>query len=505
MKKVLDKPQKVLHYTIVGLSKSVPYKMKVIIKNLFFSLIFLLLIGPLFIQKANAASLISVSDTLTTSRPSAAAPLSANLAANSGQAQIFDNGSFFLASDSAVIYPDTGETAAPAVNVASMSATGVPSSTNRIVYFTNTFTQSRHQGDVLITNVTAKHTIKFTTVSTIPVNGYIVITFPGAAQNTASPSATGFSFNNLANTNVTFSGGGVNCTGTNLTVSAPTITCHTSAQVNGGSTITATVGSNTPQLINPAKTPNNPAGTADAWKVTIQTQDNNQVNLDYAALRVGTIEAVTVQALVEPTITFTIAGIPDNTTFNSVNASCALNGGNDKTNSGIGASATNVNLGLLNSGNINASGQTLTVSTNGSSGYAITATSSGHFINPASGFFLTDANGGSLTANDTPVPGGITAGTADFGISPCGSHVPTSSPTYGGASGVVFNGASASTALFTNPWNTGTNSYYATITSYTGGPVSNDQTVIRYAAAVSGTTPAGVYTTTISYVATATF
>ena len=491
--------------------------MKVVIKNLFYALIFFLLTGAFFVQKANAASLLNVSDTLSTSRPSAAAPLSAAFTANSGQAQIFDNGSFFLASDSAIMYPDTGETAAAAVNVASMSATGVPSATNRVVYFTSTFAQNRHPGDALIANVTSTHQIKFTTVSSIPASGTIVLTFPGAGSNAASPSATGFSFNGMTTTNPTDvkcfptascnNGSSISVTGSN------TITLTTSGIIAGGTVVYVNIGCTAaaagpctafaPRLINPTKTA--AAGTADAWKITIQTKDNNGVNLDYGALRAATIEAVTVQALVEPTITFTIAGIADNTTFNSVNGSCALNGGSDKTNSGIGATATNVNLGLLNNGNINTSGQTLTVSTNGSAGYAITSTSSGHFINPATGFFLTDANGGNLTANDAPAPAGITAGTPDFGISPCGSHVPTSSPTYGGASGIVFNGVSASTALFTNPWNTGTNGFYATVASYSGGPVSSDQTVVRYGASVSGTTPAGVYTTVISYVATATF
>ena len=492
--------------------------MKVVIKNLFFVFIFLLLIGPFFVQKAHAASLLNVSDTLTTSRPSAAAPLSAvnGVASGVGQAQIFDNGSFFLASDSAVILKDAAnETSDVGLKVASMSATGVPTATNRIVYFSNTTSSAHHQGVALVAPVTSTHQIKFTTVSSIPTNGTIVITFPGSGSNTASPSATGFSFNGEAATPtdvICFPTSA--CSNGKASNQSNTFTLTAGSTIAGGTVIYINIGCTTaasgpctafaPRLINPTKSA--AAGTADAWKITIQTNDNNGVNLDYGALRAGTIEAVTVQALVEPTITFTIAGIADNTTFNSVNGSCALNGGNDKTNSGIAATATNVNLGLLNNGNINASGQTLTVSTNGSAGYAITATSSGHFINPASGFWLPDANGGNgLTANDAPAPAGITAGTPDFGISPCGSHVPTSSPTYGGAAGVVFNGVSASTALFTNPWNTGTNGFYSTITSYTGGPVSNDQTVVRYGATVSGTTPAGVYTTVISYVATATF
>ena len=471
--------------------------MGIILKRFVYCLIFLLLTGMFFIQKANAASLISVSDTLSTSRPSAATTLTANQTAGAGSVQVFDqNSTMFLASDSATLWPDLSETM-NIVNVASMSASGVPSAGNRIVYFTNTAANTHHLGDAITVAVTAKHTIKFTTVSTIPASGKIIITFPGTANNTASPSATGFAFNGLANTNVSFTG----ATCFSITVSSPTITCQTSSQVNGGTNVTAVIGSTTPQLINPSKIAT--VGNADAWKITIQTQDNNSVNLDYGALRAATIESVQVQATVEPTITFTIAGITDGTTYNSVNASC---GTTDKGNAGITPSATNVNLGLLNnSAVINTEGQTLTVSTNGSAGYAITATSSGHFINPASGFWLPDANtGNGLTANDTPVPASMTGGTAAFGISPCGAHVPTSSPTWGGTSGQVNTGA-ASTALFSNPWNTGTNGYYATIVSYTGGPVTSDQTVVRYAATVNGTTPAGIYTTILSYVATATF
>ena len=470
--------------------------MGVFIRRIIFALIFFLLTGAFFVQKANAASLVNVSDTLTNSRPSAAAPLSAPLLSGAGQAQIFDNGSIFLASDSAVILKDAAnETSDVGLNVASMSATAVPSATNRIVYFTNTTGSAHHQGVALVTPVTAKHTIQFTTTSTIPASGKIIITFPGAGSNTASPSATGFSFNNLANTNVTFSGTGVSCT--SITVSSPTITCNQNSGggISSGTTITAVIGSTTPQLINPTKTA--VAGTADSWKITIQTQDNNSVNLDYGALRAATIEAVQVQATVEPTITFTIAGVANSSTtsFSSLGASGC---GAEFANTGIDSTATNVNLGLLNNGAINRVAQTLTVSTNGAAGYAITATSSGRFLNPTSGFWLADANGGNgLTANDTPRPLPIATNTAAFGVSPCGARVPVS---IWGISGTIVANSN-----FTNPWNTGTNSFSATIASWTGGPVSNDVTVARYAAAVSGTTPAGIYVTNVSYVATATF
>jgi hypothetical protein len=472
-------------------------------KDIILCLFFLLCFGALFTPKVNAASLINVSDVLTNSRPSAASPLSAPLTATQGQVQIVDNGSLFLASDSAVIYRDAAnESSDVALNIASMSAGSVPSQYNRIVFFSNTNTFAHHQGVALISNVTAKHTIQFTTISTIPANGYIVLSFPNGG-NTASPSASGFSFNNLATGNVTFAGTGVSCSGANLTVAAPTITCHTTTQISGGTVVTAVVGSTTPQLINPVALSNCIGAltcNADAWKVTIQTQDNNSINLDYGALKAATIQPVQVIGTVEPTIQFSIAGY-NNSSTTSFSALGATGCGAEYANTGIDSTATTVNLGLLNNGNINKVAQILTITTNGSSGYAITATTSGHLINPASGFWINDANGtaGSnpLTANDTPRPLSIASGSADFGISPCGSRVPTN---IWGLSGTIVSNSN-----FSNPWNTGANSFTDTIASYTGGPVSTDYTVVRYAAAVSGTTPAGLYLTNISYIATATF
>lgn len=479
-------------------------KIMAIIRKIILVLIFFLLTGAFFVQKVNAASLVQVSDTLTTSRPSAAATLSANIGVGVGTAQIGDKGDFFLASDSAVIYPETGETIDTGMNVASMSATGIPFPGHKQVFFTNTFGSIHHRGEALIVNVTAKHTITFRTVSTIEANGWITITFPGAGSNTASPSATGFSFNNLLTGNVTFSGTGVACSGANLVVSTPTITCHTTTQINGNTVVTATVGSTTPQLINPVKTA--AAGTADSWKVAIQTQNASLVNLDYGAAKAATVESVQVQALVEPTITFTIAGVPNggSTNFNALGTVAgAVTCGSEFSNTGIDSTATFVNLGILNPGGPNKVAQTLTVSTNGATGYAITATTSGRFINPQSGVWLPDGNGGNgLTpGNDQPAPAAIPAnGTAFFGISPCGADVPTS--IWGGPGTTTMAAASATVS---NPWNFGTNSFYATIASHTTGAVSGAVTVTRYGAEASTTTQAGIYTTTVTYVATATF
>lgn len=468
-----------------------------IIKKQYILPLIILLLGLFFTTKANAASLANVSDTITTSRPSASAPLNADQAASATQISLVDNGSIYLSSDSAVLQFDTGQTQ-NIVNVASMSAQIAGTPNTRNVYFTSTITNTHHKGTAVVVPITATHTIKFTTSANVPTGGHIVITFPGSGINTASPSASAFAFNNIASGQIAIN----NATCSGWSITAPTLDCTLSAPISGGVAVTVILGCTTqssgtctafsPRLVNPTKTA--AAGTADSWKITVKTQDASAIDLDSAKAVVGTIDAVQVQGTVDAFLTFSIAGIA---TGQSV---CS-----DTTNPGTGlnATATFVNLGGLVSSAINISAQTLTVDTNGAAGYSITATSSGRFINPASGFWLADANGGNgLTANGsatTPSPAAITAGTPAFGIHPCavaGSYTP-SVPGAWGSGGGASN-------FYANPWNTGTNGFYASISSYSA-PAATSQTNVEYAATVSPTTPAGIYSNYFTYVATPIF
>lgn len=476
--------------------------MRKITKKIICSLLLILLFGFFVTDKTNAASLSNVKDTLTTSRPSASSPLNADQAASATQISVVDNGSMFLASDSAILNIDTGQTIESAT-VASMSAqiSGTPNTRN--VYLTSSITNTHHKGTAVFVGVTATHTLQFTTNTSIPNGGKIKITFPGSAANTASPSAGTFSFNNLGSS-------AVKCFPTtacnSISISAPSITLTTNAIQTGGTIIYVLIGCTTqssgtctayaPALINPTKT--NAAGTSDQWRVLVETLDASDIVLDSTPIKIATIDSVQVQGIVEPSITFTITGLAHGTNITTQNASCT---GGDVTNPGTGldASATFVNLGVLGNGVINISAQELSVSTNAYSGYAITATSSGRFINPATGFWITDANGGNgLTANDTPVPAVLPAtGNPAFGIHPCGADV---------ASGTWANAATAfgSGAKYSNPWNTGVNGYYATLATYSQ-PASSRKTEIEYAATVASTTIAGTYKTFFTFVATGTF
>jgi hypothetical protein len=485
----------------------------------------LILFGCFFVQTVDAASLTNLKDAISTSRPSAASPISADAASGVGQLSVLNNGSYFLASDSAkVIRSSTSNIITQGLVVASQSAAMTT------VHLGNTTGAAVQAGtDVLFTPITATHTISFITPSTIPIGGTIVITFPGSANNTASPSATTFAFNNLNNAGAAWNGSStpiitnnVTC-GASSTVTAPSLTCvTTTGAVTAGTTVTIMIGCTaqsggvctaaSPRLINPTASSTQCSGqtctagpTNDSWKVTLQTTDGSN-NLDSASTKINTIQSVQVQATVEPTLTFSITGLNNNINLNTDGTYGLGSCGALVTNSGINATATSVNLGIL-AGVTSLAAQQLSVSTNAANGYVITATSSGQLKNPATGFAINDANGaGGLTANDTPAPATITAGTPAFGIHACGARSGALSGSSGIAAGDIWvNNGTVSTAKFSNPWNTGTNAFYNTIASYTGGPVATDKTNITYGATVSGTTPAGIYLTTLTYVASATF
>lgn len=467
-------------------------------KILLFLAVFFICVSFL-VKKSQAASLTSVSDTITTSRPSASSTLNANQAASATQVTIDDNGSIFLASDSAVLWNDTGETL-NTVTVASMSAANTPSSNQRIVYFNSTAANTHHAGDPITRATSTMHKVQFTAPNAIPSSGKIVITFPGSAVNTASPSASTFSFNGLTTANAAANisyklDGTATCT---FAVSAPAITCTTSAALAAATTITFLIGcadsstnetactTQSPRLINPTKSA--AAGTADTWMLTIKTQDSNSVDIDSGKTKIGTIESVQVSAQVDPTLTFTIAGINNATAINTGNTTGCTN--TEATNAGNASTATTVGLGTLGSPQINIAAQLLTITTNGINGYALTATSSGHLINPATGFWIIDST----------TPTVMTAGTPWFGVHPCGLDVATGT----WASGATGGGANAKYG-----WPTQTTS--VSLASDSTGPIGNSLTAgnglvsVEYAATVDASIPSGAYLTVITYVATPVF
>jgi hypothetical protein len=242
-------------------------------------------------------------------------------------------------------------------------------------------------------------------------------------------------------------------------------------------------------MINPVKTAT--AGTADIWSVQVKTQDASSADLDSGRTAVGTVETVQVRATVDSSFTFTIAGIGNSVAANTGNTTGCTN--TENTTSGFAATATDINLGSLPvSASVapNISAQLITITTNANNGYSLTATSSGHLQDNASGFAIADST----------TPAVFPASTPWFGIHACGADVNTT--TWGAANTTTTRGGTAKYG-----WPTQTTS--VTLATDNSGPIvgtsGNGLTTVEYAGAVDATVPSGNFATTVTYVATPVF
>lgn len=507
--------------------------------------IFILLFLMIFASKQAHAALTTASDTTTTSRPSPSSPTSANSTSPVAQLTVFNNGSRFLASDSAkIIKTTTGGYVNQNLRVSSQSADLTS------VFLGNTTSANTALGaDVLMFPITAMHTIQFRTPQAIQSSDsdVIRITFPalatGDSNNPASPSASTFQMNNLGTSTIQVydvtaagpisvtavvtnpSGGGSSPT-IAITPSAGSIAANDQIIIYLGCTALSGSSCSTqaPRIINPTKTASSCAGTpetctASSYKVRLDAVDTTSGNTETATVGVGIIESVTIRATVDPTLTFTITGINNGVDLANGNAGC--NGGayGQLSNSGINSSANNVNLGIIQNtpaaggALANLAGQLISVSTNGPSGYALTATSSSSLLNPETGYFF--------LSDQTPLtPTNFAAASDFFGLHVCGNDVTSSwvegSP--GGGSDCSFvSGADGGTTdeclwSWPNPTNQLTGGVTLPLASDSSGPVGSGTgetgdgyTSVSYGAGIDVAVPPGEYRTIITYIATPSF
>ncbi len=466
-------------------------------KFLLFFLFFSLTLFFFLVSAENSyADISNFKDTISTSRPSAVGTL--NLGATAGLSQITINagGARFIASDSARLIGGTMEMA----TVASMSAV---SGGTAALYFTDKTTQNHAIGSTVMASIPAQHVISFQ-ANNAPAGGNIQVIFPiGDTANPTYASPNGFSFNGLASANLSasFSPAGPTCSWV-ITPASGLVQCNVGTGITGATSVTINIGltQTNPVLVNPTKTA--AAGSQDAWTVRAKINDASSREIDSIKGQIATIDAVDVYATVDAFINFTIGGIANAAAVNIGNSTPTGCGTTQPTNSGFASTATEVNLGTLGSGQVNLSAQLLTVTTNGQFGYSLTATSSGHLIDSAIGYWLADAQGSPIIANDNPAPVVITTGTPAFGIHACGQDVTVG--TWGPnvcTAGIDCKYANPSAA------------YYYTLASDSAGPIGpgsadsagDGLTSVEYAATISAVVPAGLYHTAITYIATATF
>jgi hypothetical protein len=179
-------------------------------------------------------------------------------------------------------------------------------------------------------------------------------------------------------------------------------------------------------------------------------------------------DQVTISATVDPTITFTLTN--NSVGFGTLSSST----GRWATSSGSGnpaADGTDPTTG--------STANTLTVATNATSGYVVSY----------NGALLTSGANTIAAATISTDSDGL-PGTPQFAL--CGKGTagsPTVTPSYVCSANSNFNFAASTTTTLASR----------------AAPASSDTVSVSYLANISGSTPAGSYTTTLTYIATSTF
>jgi len=365
--------------------------------------------------------------------------------------------------------------------------------------------------DYVIASQEAIITLNFTLTNAVPSNGNIYITipavdlngktndgFPDTANNIAN---NGFDLNGVGTSNISVNSSGCANNWTVASVTAGTASTDHTIQINrntdscnAGSTITVTIGDTNKKLINPAPIlSGHTQGVADVYTINVKTRDGSNNTLDESNIKTAVIEGVLVSATVQETLSLTIAGVASST------SACGQT-------TDVTTTATSVPWGIIsNFGSFQEAAQTVTVSTNASSGYTVKIEENDQM------------------GKDGKVCTGASSGEADQCIqdTTCGptsctestSQDWTSTSYYG--MGYSLDNVSGTNAAFTynESGRTFSTKQFAdqeaseakqTIMS-SNTPVASSQIYVCYRLNISATQPAGYYFNKVKYTATATF
>jgi len=257
------------------------------------------------------------------------------------------------------------------------------------------------------------------------------------------------------------------------TAGAPYLS-RTAASVTAGSTMTFTLGS----VTNPSTVGTSSTGSFYIFITTYTGTDGATGPIDTTTVAASTANQIVLNATVPPNLTF-----------------CSYNTGGSCSDT----STSVVNLGVLSPLATGSGTSELAASTNANTGYVITV------------------NGTTLTSGSNTLPAYTTntaspsVGTSGFGM----NLRADTAPAVTGSADVV-NGSSPSIGTYgTATQNAGDSATYATansfvfnagdIIAYATGPTNNNTFTAAYIANTGGAQAAGLYTTTLTYICTATF
>lgn len=465
----------------------------------------------LYTQKSLSANLTSVSVTLSNSRPSFRGGLTAANSALSSLATINVTPGAYPSTTSAQLAEGDSISIGEAGSLGAYTVTATGSASQ----FTVTPVLASGDADDLddvISSQSGSLTVRFTTANAL-AGGRFRVLVPSLANDAASsdgiPDGGYFDFASSAPTvtcpadvgsTYDFVTGTATASVTYNGLDYHTYECAYSGTGAIGSAFDAITISN---VINPAPATGHTTGTADRHNVIVQHVNNAFTVSDATTVNVGVIEAVKVSAVVAPQITFRIIGVASGVT------ACG-------TQTMVSTSPVTVPFNELLIDTFTHAAQTLTVSTNASNGYAVTAiendqlakqgvTCTGDAILATHPNCIQDSRGDdsamSHTASDDWSSPTATKG---FGFSLDDNNTSGLTPAFlysttggacGGGDDCYRRFADAEDASVESP---------QTIYSATA-PADNHNLMVCYKAIISATQAAGTYENNITYTATATF
>jgi len=481
-------------------------KTKIIIKAGIFLALVLLAVKSSTPKKLDSATLISVKDTLSSSRLSyVGAVATGNTVGSSlvtiktsslpGWATSDDTKNLFT-NDTLMIGTRTNYTAIDIYDDDQIQ-----------IYHSGGGLQSGDADvdDPIIATRSAQHTVTFTPVTAIN-NGYYRVRLAATSGTQAQshdgiPDANGFDFvGNISSgtwpnyitcpdsgtPTIAYSGG------TNCPSGYSCVFCNYTG-INSLAQKTITVGTTAPtqQVINPApSSTTKTAGVADTYTFYVDHLDNSYSLIDSTQGKIAIIESVRVTAAVEPRIELTIAGMGVGT------SSCGLP-------ASVTTTAVTVPLGSLSITNFTNAAQSLTISTNADGGYAVTTLESDQLSKIIgagldTGVFIADTPGDTTTASHTTADEWVSTAVKGFGYSLHNSNAASVAFEYtsttGGCDGVFCAKQFAD------------NNNEAAQTLFSSTTVANSELAyVCYRAIIGATQEAGTYTNAVTYIASATF
>jgi len=459
-------------------------------------------------QIAESGNITSASDTLSNSRLSYYAKVSG--AHNAGATTIDIKSSASPDNDTNHLFPKDLVSVGPNGPTTPKTVASIVNTTS----FTTTtgLTVGASDGDAIYATQSATHTLAFTTASTVN-QGAIRVLVPAGDQTSGSNdgkpdgvATAGFDFN-------TMTGGSVTCpTGGSVTWQTASATASSAFAQNyhafecrfagslASTALTMTIGGST-KLVNPAPKSAHAQGTADTYNVKIQLLEYPQYAVvDTVIVTVSPIEAVLVSATVNPSLTFTIAGIAASQTKCNVTTTVAT-------------TVDTVPFGDINSTSTfyNAA-HTITAATNAPSGYTIKVAEDDNLRKDVSTTIADTVcdSGKACTQAGPPGTQGQwqTTSTAGWGYSLQNSTVTTIAFNYNDTSGGTCDG---STTYCAKPFNcnnlstTCSATYQADTIASSAAPSATQTFYVCYRLNVSGTQATGYYQTRVIYYASAIF